>query len=100
MDDTFTIIKRVHLSFFFEHINNMHEQIKFTTEEENEGKLLFLKALLTRKDNGSVSVSVYRKLTPTDQYLNFKSNHSDNTKSAVISALFRRAIEIISDPME
>ena len=36
----------------------------------------------------------------TDQYLNFKSNHSDNTKSAVISSLFRRASEIVSDPKE
>ena len=56
--------------------------------------------MLTRKDNGGISVSVYRKPTHTDQYLYFKSNHSDNTKSAVISSLFRRTREIVSDPKE
>ena len=45
-------------------------------------------------------MSVYRKPTHTDEYLNFMSNHSDNTKLAVISALFRRAKEIVSEPIQ
>ena len=33
-DDFYSIIKRTHLGAFFYHINNLHQNIKFTVEEE------------------------------------------------------------------
>ena len=39
----------------------------------------------------------YRKPTHTDQYLNYYSNYPAKTKDAVVSALFKRAKDIISD---
>ena len=78
-------------------MNSLHPKIQFTIEEENDKKLPFLDTLLRRNIDGTISVLVYRKPTHTDQYLNFQSNHSSQTKDAVISALFRRARDIVSD---
>ena len=56
-----------------------------------------LDTLLKRKPDETISILVYRKPTHTDQYLNYNSNHPVKTKDAVVSALFKRAKEIISD---
>ena len=97
VDDTFTIIKRSVLHPFFDHMNSLHPKIQFTIEEENDGSLPFLDTLLKRNNDGTISVLVYRKPTHTDQYLQFTSNHPSSTKDAVMSSLFRRAKEIVSD---
>ena len=100
VDDTFSILKRNQLQPFHDHLNSIHPKIQFTVEEESEKKLPFLDTLLRRNDDGTISVLVYRKPTHTDQYLNFKSNHTSQSKDAVISALFRRAKDIVSDKKE
>ena len=60
-----TILKRTHLENFFQNINNLHQNIKFTMEEKGNGELAFLETLL-KGNNGEVSVLVYRKPTHTD----------------------------------
>ena len=72
VDDIYSILKRTHLENFFHHINNLHQNIKFTMEEESNGELAFLDTLLKR-NNGEISVLVYRKPTHTDQYLHHSS---------------------------
>ena len=47
-DDVYSILKRTHLKNFFHHINNLHQNIKFTMEEENNEELAFLDTLLKR----------------------------------------------------
>ena len=47
-DGAYSILKRTHLENFFHHINNLHQNIKFTMEEESNGKLAFLDTLLKR----------------------------------------------------
>ena len=44
---------------------HLHQNIKFTMEEESNGELAFLDTLLKR-NNGEISVLVYRKPTHTD----------------------------------
>ena len=100
VDDTFSIIKRELLQPFYDHLNSIHPNIQYTVEEEIEKKLAFLDTLLKRKDDGTLSVLVYRKTTHTDQYLNYNSNHPSQNKDAVISALFRRAKDIVSDEQD
>ena len=73
-DDVYSIVKRTHLENFFHHINNLHQNIKFTMEEEKNGELAFLDTLLKR-NNGEIFVLVYRKPTHTDQYLHYSSHH-------------------------
>ena len=83
VDDVYSIVKRTQLENFFHHINNLHQNIKFTMEEESNGELAFLDTLMKR-NNGEISVLVYRKPTHTDQYLHY----SLTTKQVVRKVLF------------
>ena len=56
-DDVYSIVKRTQLENFFHHINNLHQNIKFTMEEESNGELAFLDTLLKR-NNGEISVNL------------------------------------------
>ena len=61
----------------------LDQNIKFTMEEESNGELAFLDTLLKR-NNGKISVLVYRKPTHTDQYLTLQlsiiTNKDDLTR--------------------
>ena len=96
VDDVYSILKRTHLENFFHHINNLHQNIKFTMEEESNGELAFLDTLLKR-NNGEISVLVYRKPTHTDQYLHYSFHHQTSCKESVVSSLFNRAYSIITN---
>ena len=47
--------------------------------------------MVKRRDDDSLSVSVYRKPTQTDQYLNFESHHPLELKLSVARTLLHRA---------
>ncbi|XP_072048289.1 uncharacterized protein [Amphiura filiformis] len=100
VDDTFVVIKREHFSEFTEHINSQSDHIKFTSEVEADGQLPFLDTLVKRSEDGSLRVSVYRKPTHTDQYLNFDSHHPLEHKLSVIRTLFHRADFAVTDPLD
>ncbi|XP_072022109.1 uncharacterized protein [Amphiura filiformis] len=78
VDDVLEIIKKDTTKQLTEHLNGVDTtgNIKFTYEEEQNGKLPFLDTLIVRKEDGSVKLLVYRKKTHTDQYLNFYSASS------------------------
>ena len=77
-------------------VKNLPQNIKFTMEKESNGELVFLDTLLKR-NNGEISVLVYRKPTHTDQYLHYSSHHQTSCKESVSSSLFNRAYSIISN---
>ena len=77
-DDVYSI-KTTH---FFHLINNLHQNIKFTIDEESNEELAFLDTLLKR-NNGKISVLVFRKPTDTDQYLYYSSHHQRSCKEKV-----------------
>ena len=85
VDDVNSIFR--HLESFFCHINNLHQNVKFTMKEESNGELEFLDTLLKR-NNGKISLLVYRKPTHTDQYLHGSSHHQASCKESVVSSLF------------
>ena len=62
-------------------------------EEEIIGELAFLDTLLKR-NNGKISVLIYRKPTHTKHY---SSHHQTSCKESVISSLFNRAYSIITN---
>ena len=94
--DVYFILKHTPLENFFQHINNLHQNTKFTMEEVRNGKLAFLDTLLKR-NNGKVSVLVYRKPTHTNQYLHYSSLHQTSCRKSVVSSLFNRAHFIITN---
>ena len=96
VDNVYSILKLTHLENFFHHINNLHQNIKFTMEEESNGELVCLDTLLKR-NNGEISGLVYKNPTHTDQYLHYSSLHQNSCKESVASSLFNRAYSIITN---
>ena len=65
VDDVYSVFIHSHLENIFHRINNLHQNIKFTMEEQSNEELAFLDTLLKR-NNGKIFVLVYRKPTHTD----------------------------------
>ena len=91
VDDTCTALPLDVVDSLHQHLNSVDPSIQFTVEKENGGQLPFLDILLSRESDGSISTSVYRKATHTDQYLNFQSHHPVAHKRAVVRTLMCRA---------
>ncbi len=84
------------LGDFTAHINAVHPAIRFMREEEEDGRLAVLDARISREDR-SLTFSVYRKPTHTDQYLQFYSNQPLQHKLGVIKMLAHRCATICKD---
>lgn len=65
-------------------------------EVERDGSLPFLDTLLWRKVDGSLDVTVYRKPTHTDRYLDFQSHHPPHVKRGLARYLHDKAKIITS----
>ena len=100
VDDTFTSLPKSLIASFLDHLNGIEPSIKFTAEEERDGELAFLDVLLHREDDGTISTSVYRKATHTNQYLSFRSHHPTAHKVAIVRTLMTRADNLSSSGVE
>ncbi|XP_072037314.1 uncharacterized protein [Amphiura filiformis] len=102
VDDVLEIIQKDTTLKLTEHLNTIDPtgNIKFTHEEEDQGKIPFLDTLIVRREDGSVKMLVYRKKTHTDQYLNFKSQHPLHQKLGVIRTLMDRKDNIVTEEVD
>ena len=66
----------------------------YTSQVEKDGILPFLETLLQRRDDVSLDVTVYRKLTHTDRYLDFWSHHPSHVKRGLVRCLYDGARSI------
>ena len=99
MDDTFVIHKEVNKQGFLQHINSVDPAIKFTVEDNKEdGSIPFLDTIVKPEENGGLSITVYRKPTHTDQYLQWDSHHNLSAKFSVINTLSHGAQTVCSNP--
>ena len=99
MDNTFVIHKEANKQGFLQHINSVYPAIKFTVEDNKEvGSIPFLDTIVKPEVNGSLSITVYRKPTHTDQYLQQHSHHNLSAKFSVINTLSHRAKTVCSNP--
>jgi len=96
VDDTFVIWRhgKAELRKFLIFLNNQHPNIHFTTDIEENGKLLFLDVLICKKADGTLGHQVYRKPTHTDRYLHAESHHHLAQKQSAINSLVHRAFTI------
>ena len=84
---------------FHDHLNSVNANIQFTKEVEQGNKLSFLDTTTTRVC-GRIQVSVYRKPTHTDKYLDYNSHHPSQHKRSVVNTLLHRAQKIPSTNAE
>ena len=98
VDDTFVIQEEQHKEEFFQHINSIDPNIKFTAETtKSDGSLPFLDTLVTPQSDGSQATTVYRKSTHTNQYLQWDSHYAITNRYSIISSLLHRAKHICSN---
>ncbi len=99
VDDTFIIWSHglEKLDDFLSHLNRQHPNIQFTMETETSDSLPFLDVLISKRADGSLAHSVYRKPTHTDRYLNARSFHPPSVKASVNRTLLRMAHIICDD---
>ena len=99
VEDTFVIHKEVNKKGFLQHINSVDPTIKFTVEDNKEdGAIPFLDTIVKPEADGTLSITVYRKPTHTDQYIQLDSHHHLSAKFNVIHTLFHRAKTVCSKP--
>ena len=99
VDDTLTIMKSPQVESFLNSLNSIDHHIQFTKGESRpDGSMPFLDILITPKEDGSLSTTVYSKPTHTDLYLQWDSNHTITSKYSVVGTLHHRAQVICSSP--
>ena len=98
VDDTFILFRNPsQATKFFDYMNLMHPNIKFTCENENNGSLNFLDVTVTRDNENKFDTSVYRKPTFTGLGTSYFSHCPYNFKLNGILTLINRAYNICSN---
>ena len=95
VDDIFVILDEIAVDKFFTHLNQIQSSIKFTMEGEKNNCICFLDISISRNHTGTLYTNIYRKPTHSKRYLNFKSEHPLEHKSAVVNTLIHRANALI-----
>ena len=73
--------------------------MKFTVEDNKEdGSIPFLDTTVKPEADGTLSITMYRKPTHTDQYSQWDSHHHLSAKFSVIHTLSHRATTVCSKP--
>ena len=99
VDDTLTIMKSSQVESFLKHLNSIDHHIQFSKEDSRpDGSMPFLDILITPREDGSLSTTIYRKPTHTDLYLQWDSNHTITSNYSVVGTLHHRAQVICSSP--
>ena len=99
VDDIFVIQKKVNKQDFLQHINGVDAAIKLTVENNKEdGDIPFLDTIVKPEADGSLSITVCRKSTPADQYLQWDIHHHLSAKCSLITTLTHRAKTVCSNP--
>ena len=96
VDDTIPYIKEESIEHVLSKLNGYHDNIEFTYEIENDGKLPFLDVLVIRKDC-EVETTVYRKSTNNDIYLYWQSISPTTWKRGTLQTLVSRAFRVCSN---
>ena len=94
VDDIFCIIKRTHLRIFLKMLNEHHPSIKFTFEEEQNGRLPFLDLLVIRNAENVIELDIYRKQTSTERFITSNSMQAQQHKMAAFNSMIHRLVTL------
>ena len=86
----------IHVNDFLQHLNNQHPRIQFTSEIQQNNKIAFLDTQVHVLPDKSTKVTIYRKATHTDQYLDYNSNHHIKQKLGIYRTFEHRVDELIT----
>ena len=99
VDDTFVNQQEEHKKILLEHIKRMDSTIKCTVESNHQDDAVpFLDTIVKPEVDNTLSFTVYRKPTYTNQYLQWDSHQNLVAKYSVISTLTHRARTICTKP--
>ena len=97
VDDTFLLFSNEsHVDKFQQFLNQQHDNITFTVEKEENGRLPFLDVDVTKTDNAFVT-GTYRKPTFSGVYSNYRSLIPTEYKYGLVTTLLYRSFELVSD---
>ena len=96
VDDLFLAFDNPYdVEYVYQIFNSIHPNLKFTKEEENERKLLFLDALITKTSIG-IETTIYKKPTFSGLYTKWDSYTPIKYKRNLINNLLHRVHQICS----
>ena len=92
IDDTFLLLRtKDHIKKFKNYLNKEHKNMKFMSEIEENGSLLFLDIIISRENNKLVT-SVYRKPICSSVFTNFESFVPDIHKLGQLKVCFTEVL--------
>ena len=94
VDDIFVILKRNTIDELHTILNSQCSTIRFTLERAEDEKILPFLDCLLKRNGKNFDVSIYRKPTHSDLYLNCESSHPECIKRSLIRTLFGRIEKI------
>ena len=83
-------VDRENADDFLQHLNNRQPSIRFIMETEKDNKLVFPDTAVLREPDGHLTISEYRELTHTYQYLAYNSHHPQSIKCGIIKCLMSK----------
>ncbi|GAA49703.1 hypothetical protein CLF_103447 [Clonorchis sinensis] len=93
-------MKRDKVNEFYNYLNELSPQIKFSMEiESTSGTLAFLDCM-THKVGGKLKTTVYEKPTDTGAVLNYSSAHPKSVFASIASSMFRRVRALCTEEVD
>ena len=96
VDDTIPYIKEESIEHVLSKLNGYHDNIEFTYEIENDGKIPFLDVQVIRKDY-KFETTAYRKITNNNIYLHRQSFSPTTWKRGTLQTLVSRVFRVCSN---
>ncbi|XP_036320425.1 uncharacterized protein LOC118734935 [Rhagoletis pomonella] len=91
VDDIICLITKKNEGQILEYLNKQHSNIKFTMEQEMQGKLNYLDLTIKiNKSTNSLQYEIFRKPTATDIIIHNTSNHPHQHKKAAFRQMINR----------
>ena len=95
MDDILQEMKSSNIENKLAEINNLHPNLTFTMEKQNDGKIPFLDMIINNSE-GNLSSTWYNKPTDTGLILNYHALAPRRYKKSVVSGFVHRIVRACS----